>query len=222
MTPATRNVWSAGLLLLFCLPVFYACSVPVRAITIVDEEGLQVKLVEDVDSPAYDHPVNMSPSEVSDLLDDVFYSQFKYFRWGEGEPVFDEETIERCAVPIAAAFGQATPGQRVRFVTTKSFRHLIFARDLEVTVDGFLLGDAIHLVFLQIRDRLVEDGMDGSVGSTVSPGLDWKLVPGPGQRLVGEEASRFSDRVKPEHWLVVDLDKLDRPEQKSDGDVTQD
>ena len=186
------------------------CSGPTETV-IVNEKSLTVKLVPDQKEPIYDHPKEITVQAMAKILDSLFYTQFELFHWGDKEPVFGQGAIHRAAAAIVEALQRAGGTELVQFTVVERFKQLIFAHDVVTTADVYSKGDEIHFIFLQLRDEFLPDG-GGHEGSTFSPGRDWKLAPGPGQRLMARKKTFTGRRVSDKQWLVVDLQELDRLE----------
>ena len=217
MNRLSKDDYGIGLVLFLVAVVLTCCSAPSETI-VVEKKNVTVKLVEHLKEPGYDHPGNLSAEEVVKVLGSLFFSRYELFHWGDEEPVFEQGTIDRCAAPIAEAFRRASAVERVRFAVVERFKQLIFAHDVTTTVEAFLKGDELHIIFLQLKDEFMPDGAGGIEGSAYSPGRDWKLVSGPAQRL---QSGKRSGRGGGKDRIVIDLLQIDRLEGRRDRAAEQ-
>jgi len=126
----SRNTRStvAGLLFgLCCLVLFAACGLTSHQRVLYDSAGIQVGIITDLSTDEHAsppvvnrHPVEFTPREIRSLIGSLEVSGYSgtvlgLFTNPQPKPVFTEAEILLLAEPLAAAFHQATPRERVFF-----------------------------------------------------------------------------------------------------------
>ena len=119
---------AAGLLLgLACLLVLTACGATSQQRVLYESSGIQVGIItdlstkEDASSPVKNrHPVDLTPQDIRSLIGSLEVSGWSgtitgLFSNPPPRPVFTEAELAAMAEPLAAAFHEATPRERVFF-----------------------------------------------------------------------------------------------------------
>jgi hypothetical protein len=127
---AHRGNARAGLLFgLSCLLVLTACGLTSQQRILYESSGIQVGIVTDLSTNEHAsppvlnrHPAEITPQEIRRLLGSVEVSAWSgavigLFTNPQPKPVFTEAELVLLAEPLAAAFHQATPRERVFFST---------------------------------------------------------------------------------------------------------
>ena len=127
---------AAGLLFgLSCLLVLTACGATSQQRVLYQASGIQVGIMTDLSTNDHGsppvrnrHPADLTPQEIRSLVGSLEVSGWSgtmvgLFSAPQPKPVFTEAERVLLAEPLAAAFHEATPRERVFFVHPKSGLH---------------------------------------------------------------------------------------------------
>lgn len=119
---------AAGLLFgLSCLLVLTACGASLQQRVLYEASGIQVGLITDLSTNEHAappvrnrHPADLTPKEIRSLVGSLEVSGWSgtmigLFSTPQPRPVFTEAELVALAEPLAAAFHEATPRERVFF-----------------------------------------------------------------------------------------------------------
>jgi hypothetical protein len=125
---AQRGRPAAGLLLvLFCLLVLTACGATSRQRVLYQASGIEVGIITDLSTNEHAkppvrnrHPAQLTPKEIRSLIGSLEVSGWSgtlvgLFSAPQPKPLFTEAERVLIAEPLAAAFQEATPRERVFF-----------------------------------------------------------------------------------------------------------
>ena len=126
---ALRERTAAGLLFsLSCLLILTACGATSQQRVLYQESGIQVGLITDLSTNEHAtppvrnrHPADLTPKEIRSLVGSLEVSGWSgtlvgLFSAPQPKPLFTEAELVLIAEPLAAAFHEATPRERVFFI----------------------------------------------------------------------------------------------------------
>jgi hypothetical protein len=89
----------------------------------VDPEGRELEL-------GFDHPIQVSAEEISGLFSSLKFSENRLLLSDRQGQVFTAAEIDKLAQPLAQALHSAVPNERIRFLSVRRERTLIFDKFL--------------------------------------------------------------------------------------------
>ena len=167
----------------------------------------------------YAHPYGMSLAKLDKILGDLTYNEeFGLLGDKKGEPVFQEEEIQRLAKALADTLAKANAGQRIRFVSFNRGQTLIFSKTRKT--EGIVFIQSPHLLNIAFSSINRKMGKNVSTGyasgtshseSSYTDPLQIMTTVTPLAPVPSYAATGLSDGGKPAPmWIVADLAKLDQ------------
>ncbi|HEX9759189.1 MAG TPA: SHOCT domain-containing protein [Nitrospiria bacterium] len=223
-----KNSLGLPLIIGISMVTLLACGPKVITTKIHEDPSFKVYLIQTpknedpLPAPPYQHPLQFDESQMEQLLGSIQiqYSKRKLSRLfsnkkPDQEPAFSEEEIKHLALPMARAFGQATPKDKIHFQLdhrVSVFRGgrstgVLFAKNDRL---HFILGNYRYIpgvkrtdIYREINDRIQKPsvGVDNPLNTKDIGNVS--LTPSSFQKLHEIEEEKLNGR-----WLAIDYTQL--------------
>jgi len=153
----------------------------------------------------YDHPHPFHEGDLTRMLESVWYSKHRFFRWSSSMRVFEDDQAATLAPFLQRAFLQAGPEEVVDFYLPLSERSLLGLSGRTYLTRGraFVRAGRLHLHFHNVQQKIRSYSSHKHDQEPLPPS-GWKLVARDGQAY-GTEGTDGRIRSENLHWLTIDL-----------------
>jgi len=160
----------------------------------------------------YDHPYNINPLTLKKFLTDLVYIEESGFWEIQTEnPVFQEIEVDHLLPALAQAMADATPDQRIHFISYNKIRRLLFSNRQKTEGVIFIEpGNRLNIAFAHINVEIDPENnqvLPESI-TQVDPlkvaSSDTFLLPPP--RYAAQQTDNNGESIP--MWIVANLDKF--------------
>jgi hypothetical protein len=153
----------------------------------------------------YDQPFQFHQEDMNRILETIFYSKNRFFRWSSSSRVFEEDQAAMLAPFFQRAFLEAGPEDLVEFYLPLTEKRMLGLSGQTLLTRGwaFVRGGKLHVHFENVRQK-IRSYSTHSEDQEPLPPSGWKLVPQKGQTY-GTEGPSGKVRSENLHWLTIDL-----------------